>query len=81
MAWVLWWNRGSVEFEEACTYLILVSCGFTAGLLSSSLKAVFPQPSSALSGLKQQESGTAVKVGTIMADGSSLRCRGAMKAF
>ena len=66
---------------EVKTYLILVSCGFTAGLLSSSLKAAFPQPASALSGLKQHESGTAVNVGTIIADGSSFRRKGAMKAF
>ena len=57
------------------------SLGLRAWLSSSSLKACFPQPCTALSGLKQQESGTAVRVGTKTFDGSSFRSKGEIKAL
>ena len=62
-------------------YLMRASCGLIAWLSSSSLNAFLPQPVSAFSGLRQQESGTAVSVGTKTLDGSSFRSRGEMKAL
>ena len=69
------------SISENLNYLMRTSLGLRAWLSSSSLKACFPQPCTALSGLKQQESGTAVRVGTKTFDGSSFRSKGEIKAL